>query len=141
MAGSTADIWVPAGTVVNAASGVLGSGPAVAGSATVGENLGAADVLRVVVNVTAISGTTPSLQLFLEDLLDPGPPFWGLVWQPAAITATGITTATLAHTVAETSTLKPAWGNTARLRYTFGGTTPSATIGVYAVTRNLSAGG
>lgn len=81
----------------------------------------------VQVNVTAVSGTTPTLDVDLEDSFD------GVIWNKVSdinasnITATGTTVARLNLTATPATRLL-------RVKYTIGGTTPSFTFSVNAHT-------
>jgi len=71
--------------------------------------------------VTAINGTSPSLQLFL-DVLDPAGN-WTQVAALTAQTATGVQTA-----IATASAVPGPQARVARFRWTLTGTAPSATV-------------
>lgn len=83
-----------------------------------GEDYGAIDRLRAQLNVTAASGTTPSMTVVLESTLD------GVNWDTlgtfAAKTAAG----------REVITINPVIGRRLRARWTITGTTPSFTFSV-----------
>ena len=73
------------------------------------------------VNVTAISGTGPSLTVAIDDSVDGGANFSQVV-VTAAISAVGLTRLTIPITTP--------FGNKLRVRGVLGGTTPSATYQV-----------
>lgn len=85
-------------------------------------NTPAVTYVQVGINVTALSGTTPSLQAYLEVLGSDG--VWYQVWKPSAITAVGQTVTTLGPNAATGAV----WSNQARLRLELTGTTPSVTL-------------
>lgn len=79
-----------------------------------------ADSLRVQLDVTAASGTSPTLNVVVEDTLD------GTNWN---------TIGTFAQRVAagrEVINITSPFGDTVRARWTIGGTTPSFTFSVVA---------
>jgi len=80
--------------------------------------------LLVEANVTAVSGTTPTLTLAVDSLGADG--VWYTLWTSAAVTAVG---QTVAHLGVGAAT-NVAFGATVRLRWTMGGTTPSFTFSV-----------
>lgn len=82
----------------------------------------AVSTVMVGINVTAVSGTTPSLQPYLEVLGSDG--VWYQVWKPSAITAAGQTVAVIGPDTSSPA----AWTNQARLRLEVTGTTPSFTL-------------
>ena len=82
----------------------------------------ALESVMVGINVTAVSGTSPSLQPYLEILGSDG--VWYEVWKPSAITAAGQSTAT----VGPSSGTECVWTNTARLRLEVTGTSASFTL-------------
>lgn len=104
---------------------VLGSLPAgtvVTTEEIVSLNTSQVDVVQVGINVTAASGTSPSLQPYLEVLGADG--VWYQVWKPTAITATGQTFATFGPGESNGAVFTA----TARLRLEATGTTPSFTL-------------
>lgn len=83
--------------------------------------------LRVQLNVTAASGTTPSLTVVLEDSVDDGAN-WNTVDTFAAKTTTGREVRDIGtHTAAP-----KLFGDTIRISWTISGTTPSFTFEVRA---------
>ena len=87
-------------------------------------NTPAVETVVVGINVTAASGTSPTLNAYLEVLGSDG--VWYTVWKTGtAITAAGQTVAV----VGPISSSNPAaWTYEARLRLETGGTTPSFTL-------------
>lgn len=90
---------------------------------------GPAQSLAVDVNVSAVSGTTPSLSLFLERQGADG--VWYAIWSPAAITAVGAVSTSIGPgcVIAEVPT------GTGRLRWTISGTTPVVTFSASVISR------
>jgi len=80
---------------------------------------GPAGSLRAQLNVTAASGTTPTLDVLIEDSVDGGAT-WNTVATFAQKTAAG----------REVVNLTGLFGDTLRVRWTIGGTTPSFTFAV-----------
>jgi hypothetical protein len=80
------------------------------------------DFLAVDVNVTAVSGTSPSLTLLLERLGADG--VWYPVWSPSAITAVGALSTSVGPACLTNAVVVP----TMRLRWVLGGTSPSFTF-------------
>ena len=85
--------------------------------------------LAVDVNVSAASGTSPTLTLFLDRLGADG--VWYPIWSPTAVTAVGQLSTSIGPgcVVAEVPT------NNIRLRWTLGGTTPSFTFSASIIGR------
>lgn len=83
-----------------------------------GENYGLIDRLRAQLNVTAASGTTPNLAVFVETTVDGTN--WDAVGTFAAKTAAG----------REVITVNPLIGSRVRVRWAITGTTPSFTFEV-----------
>jgi hypothetical protein len=81
---------------------------------------GATDRLLLQINVTAMSGTTPTLLLTLEDTLD------GANWRPALATSASIN-ATGSYWVTVTGIN---FADRIRFKWTIGGSTPSFTFAV-----------
>ena len=79
-------------------------------------------VVQVGVNVAAVAGTSPSMQLYFEILGADG--VWYAVWKPTAVTAAGQQITTLGPGCATAAVL----GVQARLRAVISGTTPSFTL-------------
>lgn len=87
------------------------------------KGFGAPKVIRAQLNVTAASGTTPTLDVVIEDTLDNG-----ATWNP-------IGTFTQKTAVArEAINITSPFADTIRVRWTVGGTTPSFTFTVAAYT-------
>lgn len=80
------------------------------------------DRLAVDVSVTAVTGTTPTLNLFLERQGLDG--VWYSVWAPTQITAAGTTSTSVGHGLATNAAIT----GLIRLRWVIGGTTPSFTL-------------
>lgn len=104
------DILVPDGTIitVSGASQQLG-----------GYSMAREAVIQV--NVSAVSGTTPSLTVNLQDSVDDGAN-WNTVASTSAISATGLTVLRVPITTPFASNL--------RISYSVSGTTPSFTLGI-----------
>lgn len=82
-----------------------------------------ADTLRAQLNVTAASGTTPSLTVLIEDTLDGTN--WNTVGSFSAKTAAG----------REVINASGPFANDIRVRWTITGTTPSFTFSVVAAAK------
>lgn len=80
---------------------------------------GAAKTIRAQLNVTAASGTTPALDVVIEDSLDGGST-WNAVATFAQKTTTG----------REVVSITAAFSDLLRVRWTIAGTTPSFTFAV-----------
>lgn len=78
--------------------------------------------LQVGINVTAVSGTSPSLQAYLEVQGADG--IWYQAWKPSAITAVGQTFGTAGQGESNGAVI----GANTRLRLELTGTTPSFTL-------------
>lgn len=78
--------------------------------------------LAVDVNVSAASGTSPTLTLFLDRLGADG--VWYPIWSPTAVTAAG----TLSTSVGPGCATAEVPTNNIRLRWVLGGTSPSFTF-------------
>lgn len=89
-----------------------------AGSAESGENYAPINRLRAQLDVTAASGTTPNLTVFVEGTLDGTN--WDALGTFAAKTAAG----------REVITVNPVIGTRLRVRWAITGTTPSFTFSV-----------
>ena len=85
--------------------------------------------MAVDVNVSAVSGTSPSLQLALQRRGDDG--VWYPVWTPSAVTAAGVASTSVGPGCATAAVLT----DQARLLATVTGTTPSFTVSVSVVGR------
>jgi hypothetical protein len=82
----------------------------------------AIQALAVDVNVTAASGTSPSLTLILERLAADGN--WYEIWSPTAITAAGAASTSIGPGCATAQV----YTQTIRLRWLISGTSPSFTF-------------
>ncbi len=91
------------------------------GNQAIGGDMGSADTLRVQLNVTAASGTTPTLDVVVEDTLDDGTN-WNVIGTFAQKVAAG----------REVINITIPFSGTARVRWTVGGTTPSFTFAIDA---------
>lgn len=102
---------------------VLVPSAAVTASGTAGVSSGFADrtKLRAQLNVTAVSGTAPTLDVVLEDTLD------GVNWNPL-LTFTQVTAA--GRQVMNLPGNTGVFADQIRVRYTVGGATPSFTFDV-----------
>jgi len=84
----------------------------------------AVETVVVGITVTAVSGTSPTLNAYLEVLGSDN--VWYQVWKTGSnITAAGQTVAVVGPI---SSTNPAAWTNSGRLRLEVGGTTPSFTL-------------
>lgn len=81
-------------------------------------DFGSVDALRVQLDVTAVSGTSPSLTVFIEDTLDGTN--WNTIGTFAAKTAVG----------REVINITTPFSNRIRARWTISGTSPSFTFSV-----------
>lgn len=88
-----------------------------------------ATTLAVDVNVSAATGTTPSMTLNVDRLGADGN--WYSVWASSAITTAGVTSASIGPGCAVAAVLT----GTVRLRWTITGTTPSFTFSASVVAR------
>ncbi len=91
----------------------------------------AVSTAAVDVNVTAASGTSPTLAFFLERQGADG--VWYPVWSPAAVTAPGQLSTSVGPGCATAEVLT----GSIRLRWTVGGTTPSFTFSASVVARAM----
>lgn len=115
MAGFSGSQWigVAENPVASAAVTTTGNSGALTG-------YGAAATLRAQLNVTAASGTTPTLDVLIEDSLD-----GGVTWN---------TVGTFAQKTAvarEVVNITVPFADTLRVRWTVAGTTPSFTFAVH----------
>ncbi len=85
--------------------------------------------LAVDVNVTAASGTSPTLTLFLERQGADG--VWYAVWSPTAVTAAGVVSTSVGAGLATAALPVPVM----RFRWALGGTTPSFTFSASIIGR------
>jgi len=88
------------------------------GSVELPFGFGEFDRQAILINITAVSGTTPTLDFFLEDGVD------GTIWYPLATTPqqTAVNALAIRNANAVASRM--------RLRWVIGGTTPSFTFSV-----------
>lgn len=98
------------------------------------EGFGDIKAARVQLDVTAASGTTPTLDVVLEDSLDGTN--WNTIGTFAQKTAAGREVINLHGGKAESATFQPLFARRWRVRWTIGGTTPSFTFSVLAVLRS-----
>ncbi len=91
------------------------------------DGYGGASTLRCQLDVTAVSGTTPSLTVFIEDTLDGVN--WNQVGAFAAKTAVG----------REVINVTTPFAKRLRVRWAITGTTPSFTFSVRAVSQSAAA--
>ena len=117
MAGFSASQWV------GVAENPVPSGAVTASGSSAGASgYGAAATLRAQLNVTAASGTTPTLDVVIEDSVDGGVT-WNTVGTFAQKTATA----------REVINVTVPFGDSLRVRWTVGGTTPNFTFAVHWV--------
>ena len=107
---NASDVYVLASTVETANSN--------SGNLTVGQFT----ELAVDVNVSAVSGTSPTLNLYVDRLGADG--IWYTIYTAAQVTAV----ATVSTTIGNGAVTASGFGNTVRLRWVLGGTTPSFTF-------------
>ena len=90
--------------------------------------------LLVFVNVALVSGTTPTLNVFIDTSFD-GDSTWTQVCASTQITAIGQQVFALGAGVAALNGVASGipFGDTIRVRYALGGTTPSFTVAISAV--------
>lgn len=94
------------------------------GSTSANLSVGSLRELALDINVTAISGTTPTLNAYLDRLGSDGE--WYTIWSGAQITAVGTQSTSIGAGLADNAS----FGSTCRFRYVIGGTTPSVTFSV-----------
>lgn len=87
---------------------------------------GGASTLRVQVNVTAASGTTPTMTVAIQDTLDGTN--WNTVGITSSLTTTGVTILEIGAGLANNHV----FADRLRVQWTIGGTTPSFTFEVRA---------
>jgi hypothetical protein len=90
---------------------------------------GPAASLRAQLNVTAASGTTPTLDVVIQDSVDGGTN-WNTIGTFAQKTTTGREVINILPLKAESATFQPIFSDTLRVLWTIGGTTPSFTFAV-----------
>lgn len=89
--------------------------------------------LAVDVNVTAVSGTSPTLTVFLERLGADG--VWYPIWSPTVINAAGQTSTSVGPGCATAAVLT----NQVRLRWVIGGSaSPSVTFSASIIGRSIA---
>ena len=98
------------------------SAPVTASGNSAPIQINAVEYLAVDVSVTAVSGTTPSMLLYVERQGADGN--WYPIWTSSAITAIGLTSTSIGSGLATPAAL----GSTIRLRWAITGTTPSFTF-------------
>lgn len=99
---------------------VVGSAERTSSSASAAmPGYGPAQTLRVQLNITAASGTVPTLDVVVEDTLD------GTNWNTLGSFAQKVTTSR------EVINITSAFADRLRVRWTLGGTTPSFTFAVH----------
>lgn len=106
------NLYESATVVTSAARTATGNSGALVGYA-------GADTLRAQLNVTAVSGTTPSMTVLVEDSVDAGTT-WNTIGSFAAKTATG----------REVINVTSPFTDMIRVSWTITGTTPSFTFAV-----------
>lgn len=94
--------------------------------------VGATSTVAVDINVSAVSGTSPTLQFNLDRLGADG--IWYSAWQSSSINATGQTSTSVGPGCATAAVLT----DKIRLRWTIGGTTPSFTFSASLIGRAVS---
>lgn len=94
------------------------------------EGFGDVSALRAQLDVTAASGTTPTLDVVIEDTLDGTN--WNTIATFAQKTAVGVEVINAHPEKAESATFQPLFARRWRIRWTIGGTTPSFTFSVAA---------
>lgn len=87
---------------------------------------GPAQSIRAQLNITAVSGTTPTLDVVIEDTLDGTN--WNTVATFAQKVAAGREVINVHPAKAESATFQPLFADILRVRWTIGGTTPSFTF-------------
>ncbi len=91
--------------------------------------VGPLTTLAVDVNVSAASGTTPSLSLVVERQASDGN--WYAIWAPAALTAVGVVSTSIGPGCATAAVVT----SVVRLRWAITGTTPSFTFSASVIAR------
>lgn len=94
------------------------------------EGFGDVTSARVQLDVTAASGTTPTLDVVLEDSLDGSN--WNVIGTFAQRTASGREVINMLGEKAESASFAPLFASRWRVRWTIAGTTPSFTFAVVA---------
>ncbi len=97
------------------------------------EGFGDVEAARVQLNVSAASGTIPTLDVVLEDTLDGSN--WNVIGTFVQKTSTGREVINMHSGKAESATFQPFFATRWRIRWTIGGTTPSFTFAVVAALR------
>ena len=120
--------------VVGAYTGYAEETPVSSAARTTSSNSGAitsysgAATLRAQLEVTAASGTTPTLDVVIEDTLDGTN--WNVVGTFVQKVTTGREVINVHPAKAESATFQPVFADRLRVRWTVGGTTPSFTFSV-----------
>jgi hypothetical protein len=110
-------------------STIQASGAQTVGASSAAISVGTFREFLVLVNVTTVSGTTPSLAFFVDTSSDGGTT-WMQIASGSAITATGFQLIPLGAGSSATPVL---FGDTIRLRWTISGTTPSFTFSAVGI--------
>lgn len=97
------------------------------------EGFGDVTAARVQLNVSAASGTTPTLDVVVEDTLDGTS--WNTIGTFAQKVAAGREVINMHAGKAESATFQPLFADRWRVRWTIGGTTPSFTFSVAAAVK------
>ncbi len=90
---------------------------------------GSAVNIRAQLNVTAASGTTPTLDVIIQDSVDNGSN-WNTIGTFTQKNAVSREVININPAKAESGTFQPMFGNLLRVQWTIGGTTPSFTFQV-----------
>lgn len=98
------------------------------------EGFGDVTAARVQLDVTAASGTTPTLDVVLEDTLDGAT--WNVIGTFTQKTGVSREVINLHAGKAESATFQPLFARRWRVRWTIAGTTPSFTFAVVAALKS-----
>lgn len=90
--------------------------------------------IRAQLDVTAASGTSPTLNVVIEDTLDGTN--WNVIGTFVQRVATGREVINVHEEKAESGTFQPVFADRVRVRWTIGGTTPSFTFAVIFVSQS-----
>jgi hypothetical protein len=99
------------------------------GQSAILPGFGPYDTIRMVVNVTAASGTTPTLDVVLEDSVD------GVTWTTVNVADPVIQKTGVA---VQAVNVESPFADRLRVRWTVGGTTPSFTFAVVLVVQTAA---
>ncbi|HVA05514.1 MAG TPA: hypothetical protein VNG12_02115 [Acidimicrobiales bacterium] len=91
--------------------------------------VGPLTTLAVDVNVSAVSGTTPSMSLVVERQGSDGN--WYSIWAPSAVTVAGVVSTSIGPGCATAAVVT----SVVRLRWSITGTTPSFTFSASVIAR------